>query len=304
MNEKAREYAASKNIDYMWRPIPIPDFTIDRAVEALADADAGLIDCEVYDRRIFSRINNRNKLLIRFGVGYDAVNLQDATEYGIKIARTQGANAAGVAEMVVAMALALKRDLLHTHLGNAPWHASFGSELVGCTVGILGFGAVGQMLAQLLSGFQCRILAYDVHQDKEAAQRLHVTFTDLETLMAQSDVISCHMALNPQTVRIINKKHLDLMKSSAIIINTSRGGLVNDSDLIAALKEGRIAGAGLDVFSTEPLPADSEYLGLPNVLLTSHVAGSTYESIWNIHRCAIDIAANVFEDIPDSRILN
>ena len=302
LNDQARKYALSKGIEYEW--IKIHPFDQEKIIAALADADAGLIDCEVYDKKIFSRINQRNHLLIRYGVGYDAVNLEDAKAYGIKVARTQGANATGVAEMALAMILALKRDILHAHIQNGQWNPGcIGHEVTGSTVGILGFGAVGRTLARLLSGFDCKILAYDTYQDHAAAEMLGVTFADPETIFRQADAISVHLALNADTDRMINQKLLGLMKPTAVIINTARGGLVNDEDLLSALKEERISGAGLDVFSSEPLPPQSEYHQMKNVILASHIASSTMESFGNIYTAAIDIAANVFEGREDPRIL-
>ena len=297
LNEEAKKYAATKGIEYEW--VKIHPFDKEKIIEALASGDAGLIDCEPYDKSIFSRINERNKLLIRYGVGYDAVNLADATECGVKIARTQGANAVGVAEMALTMILTLKRDLINANVNSDTWRPNcIGHEVTASTVGILGFGAVGKTLAKLLTGFGCRVLAYDTYHDDKAAAELG------ETIFRESDAISVHLALSDATRGIICKKWLSLMKPSAVIINTARGGLVNDADLFEALKNGTIAGAGLDVFTTEPLPADSVYHTLKNVVLTSHIASSTMESFWNIYKCAIDIAANIFEGKDDPRLLN
>lgn len=303
LNDQAKAYAASKGIEYEW--VKVHPFDKEKVIAALANADAGLIDCEVYDKEIFSRINERNHLLIRYGVGYDAVNLEDAKDCGIRIARTQGANATAVAEMALTMMMMLKRDMLHSHIMDGVWNPGcIGHEITGSTVGLLGFGAVGKTLAKLLTGFGCRVLAYDTYHDDKAAAELGVEFSDLETIFRESDAISVHLALSDATRGVICKKWLSLMKPSAVIINTARGGLVNDADLIEALKNGTIAGAGLDVFTTEPLPADSVYHTLKNVVLTSHIASSTMESFWNIYKCAIDIAANIFEGKGDPRLLN
>lgn len=303
LNDRAKEYAASLGMEYEW--IKIHPFDKEQIIEALASADAGIIDCEVYDKEIFSRINQRNKLLIRYGVGYDAVNLEDATACGIRVARTQGANAVAVAEMALTMILALKRHLVRDNINRGTWYpGSIGNEVTGSTIGILGFGAVGKTLAKLCSGFGCRVLAYDQYHDEKAAAELGVEFADLETVFREADAISVHLALNEETAGIINRKLLSLMKPSAVLINTARGGLVHDEDLVEALRNGTIGGAGLDVFTVEPLPADSPYHQLDNVILTSHIASSTMESFWNIYRCAIDIAANVFAGKEDPRLLN
>lgn len=303
LNDLAREYALSKGIEYEW--IKVPGNTKPEQIEALKGADAGIIDADRYDAEVFSRICERNRLLIRFGVGYDAVNLSDATKYGIKVARTQGANANGVAELALALVFALNRDFSNMSLNSERvWPTGIGTELSGCTFGILGFGAVGRKLARMLSGFGCRILAFDVYHDDEAARELGVEYADLETIFRSADVISSHLALNEGTRGIINRKLIGLMKESAIIVNTARGALVDDNDLYTALKERRIRGAGLDVFNTEPLPADSPYRGLDNVVLTPHIASSTFESFLSTYKMAVDIAYNYFNGIEDRRMLN
>lgn len=294
LNERAKNYAAEKGLEYEWAPMD--PYTPEKAAAALANADAGIIDIEKYDREIFSQINSRNKLLIRFGVGFDAVNLKDATECGIKVARTQGANANAVAEDALLMIMALRRKLNQGQRGVATgnWAKEIGHETIGATVGILGFGAVGKTLAKLLQGFGCRILAFDTYHDDKAAAELGVTFVDADTIFRESDAISIHLALNESTKGYVNAERLAMMKPDAVIVNTARGPLVDDEAMVAALREHRIGGAGLDVFAQEPLPVKSPYVGLDNVILTPHVASSTVESLWSIYAMAIDIAADFF----------
>ncbi len=294
LNEKAKAYAAEKGIDYEW--IPMDPYTVEDCVAALKDADCGLIDVERYDKEIFSQICERNKLLIRFGVGFDAVNLADATEYGIRIARTQGANASGVAEYALLLIMTLRRKLMlgikGVQTGN--WAKEIGNETIGATVGILGFGAVGKIFARLLKGFGCRILAYDTYHDEAAAKELGVEFVDADTIFKESDSITVHLALNEDTKGFVNAERLSMMKPDAVIVNTSRGPVIDDAALIAALKEHKIAGAGLDVFTQEPLPLDSEYLTLDNIIYSPHVASSTIQSLWGIYKMAVDIADGFF----------
>lgn len=290
LNDRAKAYAAEKGIEYVW--VPMEPYTVEACVAALKDADCGVIDVETYDKEIFSQICDRNKLLIRFGVGFDAVNLEDASACGIRVARTQGANAAAVAEYALLMIMALRRKLLAgihgVETGN--WAKEIGHETIGATVGILGFGAVGKTFARLLAGFGCRILAYDTYRDEAAAKELGVTFVDADTIFRECDSITVHLALNEDTKGFINGERLAMMKRDAVIVNTSRGPVVDDAALIAALKEHRIGGAGLDVFTEEPLPLDSEYLKLDNIIYSPHVASQTVESLWNIYKTAIDIA--------------
>ena len=294
LNEKAKVYAAEKGIQFEW--VPMDPYTVEACVDALKDADCGLIDVEKYDREIFSQICSRNKLLIRFGVGFDAVNLEDATEYGIKIARTQGANATAVAEYALLMIMTLRRKLMAgiRSVNSGSWDKEIGNETIGSTVGILGFGAVGKTFAKLLKGFGCRILAYDTYRDEKAAAELGVEFTDADTIFRECDAITVHLALNDETKGFVNARRLAMMKKDAVIVNTARGPVIDDNALIEALKTRRIGGAGLDVFSQEPLPADSEYLKLDNVIYSPHAASQTVQSLWNIYKTAIDIADGFF----------
>ena len=294
LNEKARIYAAEKGIDFEWKPME--PYTVEACIDALKDADCGLIDVEPYDAKIFSRICERNKLLIRFGVGFDAVNLEDAAKYGIRIARTQGANASAVAEYALLMILTLRRKLMAgiQSVRCGSWEKEVGNETIGATVGILGFGAVGKAFARLLGGFGCRILAYDTYQDQIAAKELGVEFTDAETIFRECDSITVHLALNENTRGFVNEERLALMKKDAVIVNTSRGPVIDDAALLAVLKNHQIGGAGLDVFAQEPLPLDSEYLTLDNMIYSPHAASQSVQSLWNIYKTAIDIADGFF----------
>ena len=304
LNARAEAYAKEKGMEYVWRPMD--PFTDAAAIDALKEADAGIIDIEEYDERIFSQINKRNRLLIRFGVGFDAVNLEDATKCGIKVARTQGANATGVAEYALLLIMALRRKLMGgiDCVKQGGWSKLIGNETIGATVGILGFGAVGRTFAKLLQGFGCRILVYDTYHDEAAAKALGCTFVDAETIFRESDAITIHLALNDATKGFVNEERIALMKPNAVIVNTARGPIVDDAALCKALVERRIGGAGLDVFTVEPIPGDDPYLKLDNVILTPHVASSTEESLWQIYESAIDIADHFFKGEPDKRMLN
>ena len=304
LNDRAKAYAATRGIEYEWIKIPEDQFTNEKAICALKDADCGLIDTQVFDKAIFSQINHRCKLIIRYGVGYDAVNLEDAKKYGVRVARTTGANALAVAEMAITMMLTLSRRIIAAHLTDKfQWKTVIGENLSGKTVGILGFGAVGQALAKLLQGFGCVVYAYDMYHDDAAAKQLGVRFAELDQILEESDIISCHLALNEETKELICRETIDRMKDGVIIINTARGGLIDDNSLIDAIKSGKVGGAGLDVFSTEPLPMESEYRGLENVVLTSHMASASIGGYWNIYKTAIDAAADYFEGHENKKMM-
>lgn len=295
LNEEAKEYALKRNLEYVW--IPQMPFSEDSAVEALKDADAGIIDVERYDKAVFSRIKDHVRLLVRYGVGFDAVNLQDASDCGIAIARTTAANAQSVAEMAMAMIMGAKRQFGTNRacVNSGKWVRNIGAEMYGKTVGILGFGAVGRRLAKLFRGFDARILIYDPYLSEEAAAEAGAEKTDLDTIFTESDAISIHLPYTKETHHIVDAGRLSQMKETAVIVCTARGNIIDEDALYEALKNHQILGAGLDVFSQEPLPVSSPLIGLDNIILTPHVAAQTRDSLWNIYKRAIDITADFFE---------
>lgn len=303
LNEKAVEYAAGRGLEYRW--VPMQPFSNDAAVEALKGADAGIIDVEVYDRDIFTRINDSVKILVRYGVGFDAVNLKDATDAGVAVARTTAANAEGVAEMAFTMIMAAKRQLMRNRdcVNTGNWVRNVGGEMLGKKVGILGFGAIGRKVAKLFSGFDCEILAYDPFLTEEACAAAGARKADLEELFRESDAVTVHVPYTKENHHLVNAERIGMMKEDAVLVCTARGNLVDEDALADALKAGKILGAGLDVFAKEPLPADSPLIGLDNVILTPHVSSQTWESLWNIYARAIDIAADYLEGKDISRDL-
>lgn len=304
LNERAKEYAAVRNLEYVWS-VQCP-YNQDEVIKQLQQADAGIIDIEPYGEDIFSQIKDSTKILVRFGVGYDKVDLKAASRNGIAVARTTGANTTAVAEMALTLMLSAKRHICidDNVVRSGRWEKDVVNELTGATVGIIGFGAIGKQLAKLLQGFDCKIVAYDPFPNTEAAKALNVELLDLETLLKESDAISIHVPFLESTKNLINRETLALMKPSSVIVNTSRGGIVNEGDLYNALKEHKIGGAGLDVFAVEPLPMDSPLRELDNILLTPHNSSQTEEALWNIYKMAIDIAADFFEEKLSAHILN
>lgn len=298
LNTRAAAYALERGFDYQWAPQK--PFDKEKVIALLQESDVGLIDVEPYDASIFTRIVPRCKLLIRFGVGFDKVNLSDATKSGLAIARTAGANSTGVAEMALTQILAAKRQLMINRktVDSGVWTKNVGSELIGATVGIVGFGAIGQMLARLLSGFDCRILAYDPSPKLDVMEKLHVVPCGFEELVEKSDAISIHVPYCPQTHHLFNAETFKRMKKTAVLVCNARGNIIDEDALYEALKQGVIAAAGLDVYASEPLPADSKLIGLDNVILTPHVSSQTVESLWATYKKAIDIAADFYAGKP------
>ena len=304
LNKKAEEYANSLDMEYRWAP-QIP-FSQDQVIEELQNADAGIIDIEPYGEAVFSQVKDHTKLLVRFGVGFDQVDLKAASRYGIAVARTTGANTTAVAEMALTLILSCRRRIskYQARTRSGIWTKDIGHELIGATVGIIGYGSIGRRLAHLLKGFDCQILAYDPFPQKEIMEVDGVKLVTLEELFTRSDAVSIHVPYTEETHHMVNRETLAMMKPTAVLVNTARGNIIQEDDLYEALKSGQIAGAGVDVFAKEPLPADSPLLTLENAVLTPHVSSQTVESLWNIYKMAIDISADFFAGKDSPHILN
>lgn len=306
LNDKTRDYAATKGIDYVW--VPQTPYNVEEVIANLNDADAGMIDVEPYDEAIFGRMNERCKLLVRFGVGFDKVDLKAAANHGLCVARTTGANKTGVAEMALMMMLSVRRQAILNRktVASGVWEKNIGHELIGKRVGILGFGNIGIALAKLLKGFECEILVYDVYRNEALAEELGVRYADLDEIFTTCDAISVHLPYNKDTDHLIGAEAFRKMKKDAVIVCTARGKIIDEDALYEALVNHEIGGAGLDVFAVEPLPKDSPLIGLDNIVLTPHVSSQTYESIWNTYKKGVDIVADFFagKQLDKSDLLN
>jgi len=226
------------------------------------------------------------KLLHKWGVGVDNIDTKAAKELGIKVARTTGSNAVPVAEFTIGLIIATLRfqALGHERLRQGNWMAfnqTPGATLCisGKTVGLIGFGAIGQAVAARLRGFGCTIL-YNKRSQLSAVEeaQLGVTYTTTDDLLAQSDIVCLHCPLTPETTNLIDTKALSRMKRSAVLINVARGGVVVEADLAQALRNRTIRGAAMDVYSIEPLPPDSELLKLDNIVVTPHLGAATADT--------------------------
>ena len=304
LNRRAEDYARSLDLEYRW--VPQLPFSEAEVIRELQNADAGIIDVEPYGEPIFSQIKDRTRLLVRFGVGYDKVDLAAASRAGIAVARTAGANTNAVAEMALTLLLSAGRrmKLAQTRTESGVWVKDVGHELIGATLGILGYGGIGRRLRQLVSGFGCRVLVCDHRLTAEEAEAEQVERVSMEELFTRSDAVSIHIPSRPENEKLVGAALLGLMKPTAVLVNTARGSVLDEEALYEALKGGKLAGAGLDVFAREPLPTTSPLLTLPNCVLTPHVASQTVESLWNIYSMALDIAADFFAGKGSPHILN
>jgi D-3-phosphoglycerate dehydrogenase len=253
----------------------------DGLAAALADADALVVRSAVQVDDALMEKAPKLRVIGRAGVGVDNIDAEAATRRGIVVMNTPGANAVAVAELTIGLMLALARKLPEA---NATMHAGKwekknlqGAELRGKTLGILGLGRIGLEVAKRARGFGLDILGSDPFVSAAVAREAGIKLVTLDELIAGSDYLTLHVGLTPQTIGVINAKTLAKMKKGVRIVNCARGELIEEADLVAALKSGQVAGAALDVFSVEP-PKNSPYFGMNNVILTPHVAGSTAEA--------------------------
>ncbi|MDS1138137.1 2-hydroxyacid dehydrogenase [Nitratireductor indicus] len=214
----------------------------------------------------------------KWGVGYDNIDLEAARKHGVRVMRTTGSNAVAVAETTLGLILALNRNIVRGHVGilDGKWLkgdlSPSSMRLSGKTVGIVGMGYIGKALVRLLGGFGCTIL-YTKRSPLDSAEEaeLGIRFVSLQDLLRTSDVVTLNCELNASTRNMINRETLALMKADAILVNAARGGVMVEEDVAEAVREGRLRGAGVDVFATEPVPADNPLIGLDRVIVTPHV---------------------------------
>lgn len=234
---------------------------------------------------------SRIKLVQKYGIGVDKIDLEAAKRRGIPVGISAGVNSIAVAETAMALMLAVYKRLCVAHNSLRAgkwlkWELRTGCyELAGKTVGIIGGGAVGRALAKRLSGFECRVLYYDVFRlPDETEKALCMIYTPIDDLLGQSDIVSLHVPLTPETRRLMGARTFGLMKRSAVLINTSRGGVVDEPSLIEALQAGTIAGAGLDVFTKEPPEQSNPLFAMDNVVVTPHNGGGTVDTVKKVIR--------------------
>ena len=244
-------------------------------IPQLEDVDAVLASPDKFTSEVFAAPAARNlKIVSRWGVGYDSIDVAAATAAGVTVAYTPGVLNDAVADYAFALLLNLARRVHEGQraLSEGRWAAVWGHDVAKKTLGIIGCGRIGQAMARRAAGFEMRLLGYDTVRNSEA-EKLGIQFVSLNELLEQSDFVTLHAALTPATQGMLGEAQLRKMKRSAYLINTARGAHVDEAALIRALNEGWLAGAALDTFVTEPLPSDHPLRTAPNLLLTPHQAG-------------------------------
>ena len=251
-----------------------------RNVDALAPLLSDKIDAEVFDAA------PRLKIVAQMAVGFDNIDVQEATKRGIYVTNTPEVLTDTTADFAWALLMAIARRVVEadkyvrTGQWKVGWHPSMmsGRDIHHATIGIVGAGRIGYAVAKRAKGFDMKILFYDVIPRPEMEKDFGAKRVDLDTLFKESDFVSVHVPLMKETYHLVNAEKLELMKKTAYLVNNSRGPVVGEKALYEALKEGRIAGAGLDVFEQEPTPVDNPLLKLDNVVVAPHISSASYET--------------------------
>ena len=257
-------------------------------IDYFADAEAVIVGLEIITPELLDKLP-KLRIIAKYGVGLDNIDLDACKNRGILVGWSGGINKRSVAEMALGFMIALCRNLFSTsnELKQFIWNKSGGVQLSGKTIGIIGLGNIGKELVLLLKPFGCNILVNDIEDVSEFATANNLQCVDKNTLISLSDIVSIHTPLTSETRNMFTIKEFRQMKKTAFIINTARGGIINELDLKIALKEKIIAGAALDVYETEP-PIDKELLELPNIICTPHTGGNAAEAVYAMGESAIN----------------
>jgi D-3-phosphoglycerate dehydrogenase len=263
-------------------------YRADELIDALRGVDAIITGTDALTAEVIDGADAL-RTIAKHGVGLDNIDLAAARRRGIVVSATAGAIHDSVADHTLALLLALARNVVtaHSDVTAGGWGGHMGMELRGKTIGIVGLGRIGKEVYVRAQAFGMRVVAYDPYPDEAFAAAHEVSFMPLGELLGTSDIVSLHAAGGGAGGHLIGEAELEQMKPSAFLVNTARGGLVDEAALATALRTGQLAGAGLDVFAQEP-PSGSPLLGLPNVVLTPHAAGFTREGLLRMGDMAVE----------------
>lgn len=257
--------------------------------EWVQEVDGIIIGVDPMDKEVIDSAPHL-KAIAKYGVGTDNIDLNYAQEKNIPVTITQGANADAVAEFTIALMLSVARKVVQIdkECRKSNWNKITTIDMNQKTLGLIGMGQIGKTVVKRLSGFEMNVLAYDLQQDEKFATDYDVTYVEhMEDVLKQADFISIHLPLNEHTKDIIDERAFNIMKPEAVIVNTARGGLINEDALLKAVSKRQIWGAGIDVFEEEP-PSNKKLLAEENIIIGSHCAASTNQAIINMGKMATE----------------
>jgi len=262
----------------------------------LANNSVGIIaGTEPYTKEVLDKLSPL-KVISRLGIGMDNIDLDTAKERNIQVFKTETTPAPAVAELAIGLMIDVARKITKQHqkITKGNWDKEMGILLQGKTLGIIGLGSIGKTLVKLVKGFNLKLLAFDLFQNHKFAEEYKVNYCDIDTLLTKSDIVSIHLNLSDETKRLMNKDQLYKMKPESILINTSRGEIIDEEALFTILKEKKILGAGLDVFNSEPYSGSLKELD--NVVLTPHIGAYAKELRINME---IEAAENLIRGLNE-----
>jgi D-3-phosphoglycerate dehydrogenase len=277
--------------------------TKDELKERIGEADIVIVGWSHLTEDVLNSTKNL-KMVSIWATSCHYVDLEAAEKRGIVVTHVPGYGTEAVAEHVFALLLASIRKLLladkHVRRGEFDWRPFGGMELAGKTLGVIGTGAIGHRVAEIAKAFNMKILAFDKYPNLKKAEEIGMEYVDLETLLRESDVVTLHVPLTPETEKLIGEKEIEAMKDGAVLINTSQGKVIDEKALINALKSGKIAYAGLDVFEEEPPPKDNLLFKLDNTVLSPHIGFNTVEAAKRCTDICIDNIVKFLEGSPQN----
>ena len=302
-NSPVLEQLKSYTEDLVFNPAGRP-LTEDELIPLLADCDGYVAGLDSITKKVIDACPNL-KVISRYGVGYDRVDIEAAKAAGVIVTNTPGVNAEAVGELAFGLILSVARKIpyLDQDTRKGGWVRSTGIEMLGKNIGILGLGAIGKVVARCAQGFGMQVSAYDPFLDEDYCTEHGITGKSFDECIAGADVISLHLPLLDSTRHIIDAKAIAKMKDGVIIINTSRGGIIDEAAAYEGLKSGRIGGLGLDAFEEEP-PKDSPLFAFDNVVVTPHTGAHTKEATLNMAQAAVRNVIDGLEGKPCRFIVN
>lgn len=273
--------------------------------QAITDYDALIIGGHPFPAELLDRCE-KLKMILKHGVGLDNIPVEACGKHGVCVTNAPGANAEAVADFAVMLMMASSRKLMYSanEIKKGNFKANYGTDFHGKTVGLLGFGRIARYVAKRAAGFGCRVLTYDPYVKELPAEFADVRICDFTEVLSESDFVSIHLPLTDETYHMIGREELSLMKNTAYLINTARGGIIDEDELLNAVENGTIAGAALDVIEHEPVPVDSNLLANPDILITNHVASYSKEALDAISiLCANNIVKYFGGEEPVNRVI-
>ncbi|HDO20119.1 MAG: hydroxyacid dehydrogenase [archaeon GB-1845-036] len=280
------------------------DTPLKRIIEEIRDADAIISRGFIKISREIIYSAEKLKVIGVHGVGVDHIDLEAAREKGIEILNTPAALTETVAEYTLGLIISLLRkiNLADEAVRMGRWNEKYsklvGEDVEGKVIGIIGLGRIGSAVARMLSCLKTKIIYYDVERKKEIEEEFSLEYVDLDELLRRADIITIHVPLTKETYHLISKSEIEKMKNGVYLINTSRGAVIDEEALIDALRNGKIAGAALDVFETEPIDSENPLLNMENVILTPHIAASSRQALI---RMAREVAIKVIEKLEERK---